>query len=553
MKRLSTRAQLVLLILAAALPALALSVYTGMERRAAVEAGARGELDRAATLAAQQVEESIDGVRQMLLPISISANTLIQSPEACSRFFSELLLADNSNLYHSMGLIAGDGAPVCSGAGKAIAVSARDRRYFRLAMEHGYFAVGEFQVGRVSGQPGINFAFPIFDELRRPKGVAFAGMNLARLSDMFTLTPLPLGATLTVYDHQHTILIRNPVGGEKVGDKATNPALTAGLDAGRGGTFHAIDAAGALSVFAVKRAGINPDGSVPFRIAISIPKQLILADANRALFQTAGGITLATLLLLLAAWKGAGVIVLRKIETMLDVARRVHDGDLSARTGLQKGKDELSVLGAAIDEMAQALQDRGEKLNAALRQLAEQATTDPLTGLHNRRSFSEHLDRELLKAERARHSVALIMLDVDHFKRVNDTWGHETGDRVLEHVAAVVQRSIRRSDIACRFGGEEFVAMLPQATREVALARAEAICRELQRTPIAHDEQSFGAVTASLGVALYPDHGSDAAAIIRCADACLYEAKRTGRNRVVMHKKQTQEAVKSTESAMAHA
>src|SRR2546425_6743884 len=119
------------------------------------------------------------------------------------------------------------------------------------------------------------------------------------------------------------------------------------------------------------------------------------------------------------------------------------------------------------------------------------------------------------------------MIDLDHFKRVNDTKGHGVGDFVLIEIAALLKRHIRGSDIACRYGGEEFTLVLPNATPESALRKAEAIC-----SAIREDRDRLLEVTASLGVALFPDHAADAESSLRAADEALYEAKRKGRNRV---------------------
>jgi diguanylate cyclase (GGDEF)-like protein len=272
--------------------------------------------------------------------------------------------------------------------------------------------------------------------------------------------------------------------------------------------------------------GRNPDRTVPLQVVVSIPRNVVLAKANGALLQTVGGIIIATLLLLLAAWYGAGAIVVRRIGTMLNVAQRVRSGDLTARTGFASGSDELAALGHALDDMAQSLENRDAELQRALA---------ALSGLYNRRYLWDFLKRELLRSQRRSLPVALIMLDIDHFKRFNDTWGHRAGDAVIKRVAEVILRSIRGSDIACRYGGEEFIAILPEATRQAALERAETMRRELEALELEFDGKPLGKVTGSFGVAVFPQHGAAAEALVRAADEALYEAKGAGRNRVVLH------------------
>ena len=182
----------------------------------------------------------------------------------------------------------------------------------------------------------------------------------------------------------------------------------------------------------------------------------------------------------------------------------------------------LSAVVAQRSRMTDALQQ-------ALRYLAEQAIRDPMTGLHNRRFLREFLARELIRARRGGIGLAVIMMDLDHFKRINDTFGHDAGDLVLTEVAAMLKKSIRASDMVCRFGGEEFVLVLTDATRASASRRCEelrAAIRELEPT---YRGRGLGKPTASFGVALFPDHAADADLLINASDEALYEAKYAGR------------------------
>jgi len=246
------------------------------------------------------------------------------------------------------------------------------------------------------------------------------------------------------------------------------------------------------------------------------------------------GIALATILLLLGAWYGTEVFVLRNIRTLLDTARRVRSGDLGARTGLHDGKDELSQVGREFDEMAETLQRRDLELKTAMQELQEQAITDPLTGLHNTRYLRELLPREMLRAKRKDSPLAAIIIDVDHFKRVNDSLGHEAGDGVLKELGALLKKSIRGSDIACRYGGEEFAIILADATSEGARRKAEDIRAAVKGLELHHGGKPIGGLTVSLGVALFPYHADQTTTLLRKAGEALYQAKEAGRDRVVV-------------------
>jgi diguanylate cyclase (GGDEF)-like protein len=163
--------------------------------------------------------------------------------------------------------------------------------------------------------------------------------------------------------------------------------------------------------------------------------------------------------------------------------------------------------------------------------LHSQSTRDPLTGLFNRRYMEETLEREILRARRNRSPVGIIMLDIDCFKDFNDNHGHEAGDAVLRELGITLQHHVRGEDVACRFGGEEFVLILPNAAREVTLLRAERIREAVKFMTVEYHHQSL-VIAASFGVAVYPEHGSNAKEILRKADEALYLAKHKGRNRV---------------------
>jgi diguanylate cyclase (GGDEF)-like protein len=166
--------------------------------------------------------------------------------------------------------------------------------------------------------------------------------------------------------------------------------------------------------------------------------------------------------------------------------------------------------------------------------LRQQSIRDLLTGLFNRRYLEETIAREIHRVDRNQHPLGVIMIDVDHFKRFNDTHGHEAGDIVLREMGVFLRSQVRGEDIPCRYGGEEFVLILPDAPLEVTKLRAEKLRAGIQQLNLVFKDQPLGSISVSLGVAVYPEHGSTADAVIRAADAALYRAKRAGRNRVAV-------------------
>lgn len=164
--------------------------------------------------------------------------------------------------------------------------------------------------------------------------------------------------------------------------------------------------------------------------------------------------------------------------------------------------------------------------------LRQQAIRDPLTGLFNRRYLDETLVHELLRASHHGSSVGCMMMDIDHFKCYNDTYGHDGGDALLRALANLLTGRTRVDDIACRFGGEEFLVVLPGASLKTTIERAKQICNEVRQLQVRHEGISLGQVTISIGVACFPYHATTPDALISAADDALYQAKSQGRDRV---------------------
>jgi diguanylate cyclase (GGDEF)-like protein len=184
---------------------------------------------------------------------------------------------------------------------------------------------------------------------------------------------------------------------------------------------------------------------------------------------------------------------------------------------------------ARLVESFNTMAERVRAHDAALQKLA---VHDELTGLENRRAFFARLDGELKRVGRYHHPLALMMLDIDHFKAVNDTYGHAAGDAVLRRLAEIMEKNIRPFDQVARYGGEEFVILVPETTIEGALAGAERLRMAVADTPFHIEQGKTIDVTVSIGVAACPRDADTGEGLIKAADDSLYQAKRGGRNRV---------------------
>lgn len=282
----------------------------------------------------------------------------------------------------------------------------------------------------------------------------------------------------------------------------------------------------------------NAASDLGWRIVARQPVELAFAEANRTVRMTLAMGLIAALLASALAWMAARRLS-EDLYALADAASAVEAGKPGANIPAMHSNREVGKLSVALGRMTHRLLAAREameekvrlrtlELEAANRALDLQARTDALTGLLNRRGFETQMAFGLAMARRSGRPLSLITVDVDHFKRVNDTFGHEAGDEVLRRLARTLEERLRGSDVVARLGGEEFVVLLPDTDLTGAQAIAQALVTAMaeQRDPV------VGTITVSAGVASMrglQDNGTD---ILRRGDAALYEAKGQGRNRV---------------------
>jgi diguanylate cyclase (GGDEF)-like protein len=286
-----------------------------------------------------------------------------------------------------------------------------------------------------------------------------------------------------------------------------------------------LDAAflGELSAVAGRRVSLSaPDsygqlGPVPLRL----DPAPVDGDRLPALLLAAGVALVASVLL--GLWLAD--LAVRPLRRLLVAVDRARAGDLTARTSLD-GRDETGRLGQRLDELISGMQET-QRLSV----------TDPLTGLGNRRRLAEELHLEIERAVRFGRSLGMLALDLDHFKTINDRYGHRTGDAVLVEVAARIRAAVREVDLAFRQGGEEFVILLPETDIAGSLTAAQRVWAAVRDSafPVSgQGAQETMSVTVSIGVAVFPRHARTAVDLLDAADQALYAAKAAGRDTVVV-------------------
>lgn len=687
------RARLLLLVLAAVLPAFGLIGYMAVAQRQAATLHAETAAMNLVRLTAREQSQWIASTRQLLLSLARLPAVKAPGDSSCNRLLAELIRS--YPYYTNFGAATPDGRVYCSAFPLKQPVNIADRSYFRRAVQARDFGVGDYQVGRITGIPAINFGYPALDADGNLQAVVYAALNLSWLNQLTTDIEIPAGSVLNVADSRGTLLARYPESSNWIGKSLRGvPLFNAMLGHGGAGTIEYVGPDGVIWLYAFAPLYGSPSGSV--YVSVGIPKTVAFAAANQVLAHSLTLLLAVALLALSAAWVGSDVFVLRRVKALATAARRLAKGDLSARTGLPHGGEELGQLAQNFDAMAAALQkvnralktisagnralvrapdeqtllaemcriivevggycfawvgyarqDEGKTVQAVaqagfdsglevladvlsavtwadtlwgrcpgaiairtdkecimrnilidpdfapwreearrrgyasaaafplrvkdrtlgalsiysddpdafdaeemelLREAAEDlafgiaglhmrgeheqvnktikhmAYYDSLTGLPNHVHFEELLQRALAEACAGDRSLALLLLDLDRFREINDALGFDQGDLLLIDVSKRIRGALHENELAARLRGDEFAVLLPAGDAERAAETARRILAAFE-TPFVLGDITLD-VGAAIGIALFPQHGVEVTPLVRHLDIAMRLAKK---------------------------
>lgn len=389
----------------------------------------------------------------------------------------------------------------------------------------------------------IDFAAPVFDANGQLRGVLASHAHWRWAGDILEVVrpsnAATLGLEIFIVDGRNEIIYPDRLPG-----KITPPTEEHMRGAKTGGFLSWGESAAFLTASASIK---DPVPSVPlgWKIVVRQPEATVVADVGsiqRSVLFSSG---IAGAIFLVMIWLGASRIS-RPLGVLTDDARRIARGERDVVFDVGQGALEFRQLSTALQrmyatlaqqrdsleksnyELEEKVAERTEELQCANRVLEELARTDPLTGLSNRLEVEERLETEFARFQRSREPYSVLVMDVDYFKRINDTHGHAAGDKVLQQIAKIIRQSVREVDVVGRIGGEEFLVMLPMTRLPQALMVAEKIRKAVAGASI----EPVGHITISIGVQEINPDDSNKEAAVKLADQWMYNAKQAGRNRV---------------------
>ncbi|HLC42019.1 MAG TPA: ATP-binding protein [Methylomirabilota bacterium] len=350
----SLRVRLLLLVLLAVIPALGLTLYTNLEERQLRKQHVQEHALRLSRIVSADHERLIEDARQLLVTLARLGAVRDRNRAACNALFADLLTQHSS--YANLGVIDAGGNVFCSALPMTRPVNVADRAWFERAARTRDFAIGEYQIGRITGKATINFGYPVLDDAGRVRAVVFAALDLAWLNELASQAGLPPGSVLTAIDRHGTILSRYPDQAKWVGKLLPESLVLKAIAAQQGsGTTEAPGADGIPRLFSFAPFGGAPQ-SAGAHVSVGIPTAVAFAGANQILARNLVALGLVAGLALGAAWVGGNLFIVRQVQALVGATKRLAAGELHARTGLPRGQGELSQLASAFDQMADSLE-----------------------------------------------------------------------------------------------------------------------------------------------------------------------------------------------------
>jgi diguanylate cyclase (GGDEF)-like protein len=435
-------------------------------------------------------------------------------------------------------IVGGDSRIKCATLDTLVGLDLSDRTYLKRARQARDLIFSDFLLSKNASVPVVIAAYPVSAVRPESDLVIVASVNLDWMSKVMNDLSGHHGIMAFLVDSAGTVMAAPADLTRMVGRPLDSvPALTTAVTRAinpdqQSGLISFPSPGGAQLTLSFSRIP-----GTESRLILIVDEARVAADINHDIRNAYLQLGFVCVFVLLGALLAAEKLIIRPIHTLVAAARRFGDGDWSTRAANSRLPAEFAPLGRAFDKMASQLSERERELLASNDRLTVMASIDMLSGLANRRGFQSRLDFEWMKAQQCNGELALLMIDVDHFKLFNDTYGHPEGDACLSRIGETLAGlASATAGFAARYGGEEFSLLLPATDTRRALEIGEMVRAAVQDLMIPHATSGHRAVTVSVGVAgVRPSEALDPSDLLEAADASLYVAKRNGRNAVAEH------------------
>jgi diguanylate cyclase (GGDEF)-like protein len=534
-KLLGIRARLALLAVILVAPLM-------LERARSLEDARTKQIAQATEQFTSLTKHSADTQREVISSVEtmLKSAAYIRASGGVARSCEILRASLPTNLpwIRSIMFVSKDGLVQCATMNILVGLQIGDREYFRKAQASGDFVFSDYLSAKSNNRPIMMAAYPVSAINLEEDAVVVAGINIDWMSKIMSNLGGRPGISALLVDSSGTVMAAPADQSSMIGRSLDSVPLLASI---ADKALNSETPTGSVSF-------IGSDGSkraVSFaripgtqsRLIVSIDEAKVTAAIDRDIRTAYLQLGFVCLFVLLGALIGAEKLIINPIEVMTGMARRFGEGDSSARVARSRLPSEFVPLARAFNAMAAQLSQRERELVATNDRLTVMASIDMLSGLANRRGFQSRLDFEWMRAQQYNSELSLLMIDVDHFKLYNDTYGHPEGDACLSRIGETLAGiAANTMGFAGRYGGEEFCLLLPNTDAIKALEIGEMVRAAVVDLGVPHATSSHRTVTVSVGVAAtLPSDTQRPGDLIEAADAALYAAKHRGRNTVVEH------------------
>ncbi|HET7886853.1 MAG TPA: diguanylate cyclase [Bradyrhizobium sp.] len=530
------RARLVLLALILVAPLM-------LERARSLEQARNRQIASAYSEFARLAQHSADSQREAVASVEtvLRSAAYIQAARSASEPSCDILSASlpvRLPWIRNLMIVGNDGRIKCATLDTLLGLDLNDRDYFKRARMAHDLVVSDFLHSKYNDEPIVMAAYPVAAVNPESGLMIAAAVNLDWMSKIMSDLSGRRGILAILVDSTGTVLaapadMSHMVGRALTGIPPLAGAVTRAINSDQEtGRFSFPSTDGVKRTLSFSRIP-----GTESRLVLIVDEAKAAGEINRDIRNAYLQLGLVCVFVLLGALAAAEKLIIQPIHKLVAIARRFGEGDLSARAANSGLPVEFTPLARAFDAMASQLSERELDLIASNDRLTVMASVDMLSGLANRRGFQSRLDFEWMKAQQSGGELSLLMIDVDHFKLFNDTYGHPEGDACLTRIGeALAGLAAATSGFAARYGGEEFSLLLPNTGTGRALEIAEMVRAAVQNLGIPHVTSNHLAVTVSIGVAgVRPCQALTPGDLLEAADASLYVAKRSGRNAVAEH------------------